>query len=64
MYVCSCHAIAEDVVCAAIDAGATSVDEVNERCGTGDDCGSCRVLIEELLAGVLHNHVPLTTGVA
>ena len=50
MFICSCKAVKERTVRAAIASGASSIDEVGRRCGAGTVCGGCHELIEELLA--------------
>jgi bacterioferritin-associated ferredoxin len=50
MYVCSCHAVTDRTVRAAIASGATTVGDVAERCGAGDRCGGCWPELERLLA--------------
>lgn len=50
MFVCSCEAVRERTVRAAIASGASTIEEVGSRCGAGVACGGCHELIEELLA--------------
>lgn len=47
--VCSCHAINDRAVCAAVGAGATTVEDVMAVCGAGRTCGGCVPVIETLL---------------
>lgn len=49
MFVCSCRAVSDRTVRAAIAAGAASVDEVIERCAAGGDCGGCWPELQRLL---------------
>ena len=49
MYICSCKAVKERTVRAAIASGASTLDEVGRRCGAGTVCGGCHELIDELL---------------
>jgi bacterioferritin-associated ferredoxin len=49
MYVCMCHAVTEDQVKQAIDAGANSPRQVAQGCKAGTDCGSCVRRIQALL---------------
>ncbi|HZU85744.1 MAG TPA: (2Fe-2S)-binding protein [Polyangiaceae bacterium] len=58
MYVCVCRAVTDGEVKAAIDAGASSVQEVTEACCAGEDCGACHDMIDELIAE-RRNLVPL-----
>lgn len=49
---CHCMRVTEREVKLAIRAGASTVDEVGERCEAGTGCGSCRGGIEVLLRQV------------
>jgi bacterioferritin-associated ferredoxin len=49
MYVCICRAVTEREVKSAIDQGAKTVQAVTRSCCAGDDCGACRVVIEDLI---------------
>ena len=48
--VCLCRGVSERKVLRAIERGATTVEEVTERCGAGGTCGGCHPTIDELLA--------------
>ena len=50
MYVCSCQAVTDREVCAAIDDGACSLLGVARECGAGVTCGGCQPLLRQLLA--------------
>ena len=50
MILCSCKAVNDQAIKAAIDAGARSVEDVAERCKAGSRCGGCRPAIQEILA--------------
>lgn len=41
MYACVCAAVSTAQVDAVILAGASSVDEIGDRCGAGTGCGTC-----------------------
>lgn len=51
MYVCICAAVTEAQVRACIDAGASTAQDIGDRCWAGTGCGSCldrlEVMIEE-----------------
>ena len=47
--VCLCNAVAERQVRAAIDHGASDVDQVIAACGAGGNCTGCHPTIERLL---------------
>ncbi|MFD7591485.1 bacterioferritin-associated ferredoxin [Kitasatospora sp. NPDC059812] len=49
MYVCMCHAVTEDQVKKAIDAGAETPRQIARGCKAGTDCGSCVRRIQALL---------------
>ena len=50
MVVCHCNAVNDRAIRAEILAGALDVDEVAERCAAGAHCGSCRPIVEALIA--------------
>ncbi len=48
--ICTCFGVSEESITAAISAnGYTEVEEVSETCRAGSGCGSCRMLIQELV---------------
>lgn len=48
--ICSCFGVSEDRINEVItSSNAVSVDDVTEACNAGGGCGSCRILIQELL---------------
>jgi NifU-like protein len=48
--VCSCFGISEDSIEAVIEAnGFTNTDQVADVCRAGSGCGSCRMLIQEMI---------------
>lgn len=49
MYVCLCNAITDKQVIEAVDAGATSVQELGDRLGVGTCCGCCVEMTLELV---------------
>ena len=52
MIVCVCRGVSEREIAEAIREGACSIDDVGRSCaGAGRDCGTCRPLIEDQLAG-------------
>jgi bacterioferritin-associated ferredoxin len=50
MIVCHCQVVSDRRIRAEIEDGATTVDEIVDRCGAGARCGSCRPTISVLLA--------------
>lgn len=49
MYVCSCRAVTDRTIRAAIASGAESIEEIAARCGAGARCGGCWPALAELL---------------
>ncbi len=49
MFICSCLAIADRTVEAAIAAGSATVQQVTERCGAGGNCRGCWPELQRLL---------------
>lgn len=64
MVVCHCHAVNDRSIRAEIEAGAVDADTLAERCGAGGRCGSCRPVIEAILATVAGTRVALRTAAA
>ncbi len=58
--VCSCLAVSDRKVVKAIAQGASTVDEIGERCGAGTCCGACHPSLEALL----RTHAPVRSDVA
>jgi bacterioferritin-associated ferredoxin len=48
--VCSCHVVRAEEIRSEVRLGATTVDEVADRCGAGSRCGGCRRAVECLIA--------------
>lgn len=49
MYVCVCRAVTESQVHRCIAEGASTIEDVSQRCGAGTGCGSCVERIADLL---------------
>jgi bacterioferritin-associated ferredoxin len=49
MFVCSCRAVTDRTVDAAIVTGASTIRDVAERCGAGSRCGGCWPELQRLL---------------
>ena len=55
--ICTCFGISEDSIVAAIAAnGLTHTEQVADACRAGSGCGSCRMLIQELIDSVEMSH--------
>ena len=52
MVICHCTAVNDKAIRAEIEAGALDADALAERCGAGSRCGSCRPVLEAILATV------------
>jgi bacterioferritin-associated ferredoxin len=52
MVVCSCRAVTDRTVHAAICAGANSIDELASLCTAGTRCGGCWPELQRLLAEI------------
>jgi bacterioferritin-associated ferredoxin len=50
MILCSCRAVNDRTIRAAIEGGAQNVDEVSQWSGAASRCGGCRPAIQEMLA--------------
>ncbi|HEX3946534.1 MAG TPA: (2Fe-2S)-binding protein [Acidimicrobiales bacterium] len=53
MLICSCKAVNDRTVRAAIGSGAATVDEVTRRCKAGGGCGGCHSMLQRLLSECL-----------
>lgn len=49
MIVCVCANVSERKLRATIAGGATTLREIERRCGAGAGCGECRALVRECL---------------
>jgi bacterioferritin-associated ferredoxin len=49
MYVCSCRAVTDRTVDAAIASGASSIEEVASRSTAGSRCGGCWPTLQQLI---------------
>ena len=49
VFVCSCRAVTDRTIRAAIASGARTVEDVGDRCGAGTSCGGCWPVLRELL---------------
>jgi bacterioferritin-associated ferredoxin len=49
MILCSCRAVTDRTIRAAIAAGAHTIEDVARLCGAGSACGGCTPALAELL---------------
>jgi NifU-like protein len=47
--ICTCFGVAEDTIVSLIEKGASEVSDVSAACNAGLGCGSCQMLIRELI---------------
>jgi NAD(P)H-nitrite reductase large subunit len=48
--ICHCSAVKERAIVKAIHHGASSIDDVRNRCGAATQCGGCEDAVVDLLA--------------
>jgi NifU-like protein len=54
--ICTCFGVSEDTIIKTIERDApTDISEVSAACKAGTGCGSCRMLIQELIDSYRHN---------
>jgi len=49
MFVCLCHVTTDSEIQSLIADGASTVDQIGQRCGAGTGCGACRPQIHQML---------------
>jgi NAD(P)H-nitrite reductase large subunit len=54
MIVCHCALVTQGELLAAIEDGATSLDELTSRCGASMHCGGCRPAVARILESPTH----------
>jgi bacterioferritin-associated ferredoxin len=60
MYVCHCRGVTDHTIDDELDRGASSIEELADRCGAGAECGGCWPELERLLH--LHAQPVLATA--
>jgi bacterioferritin-associated ferredoxin len=58
MYACVCFCVTEEEVAAEVADGASTEEEVGERCGAGTSCGTCVERLGCLIAAALRDRAP------
>ncbi|MDL9937173.1 (2Fe-2S)-binding protein [Gordonia sp. ABSL1-1] len=51
MFACICRGVTEEEVHEHFDNGCRTLDDVGDRCGAGEGCGTCIERITEILGG-------------
>jgi bacterioferritin-associated ferredoxin len=64
MVICSCRAVTDRAILGAIADGASTVEEVADRCAAASRCGGCSPALERLLAENLERHRREPVGAA
>lgn len=49
MFVCVCHAVTDREIREAVDGGVDQIEQLEELCGVGTGCGSCRHVAQEII---------------
>ncbi len=49
MFVCLCRAVTDREIHEAVDNGVDHVDQLEEVCGVGTGCGTCKPMAQELI---------------
>jgi bacterioferritin-associated ferredoxin len=49
MFVCLCVGVTNQTVAAAVDAGASTSNQVADACGAGSECGRCRRTVRAII---------------
>ncbi len=49
MFVCICRAVTDKQIAEAVDEGADHITQLEESCGVGTGCGSCREVAQQLI---------------
>ncbi len=49
MFVCVCRAVTDHQIREAVDDGVHHVEQLEELCGVGAGCGSCKALAQQLI---------------
>jgi bacterioferritin-associated ferredoxin/NifU-like protein involved in Fe-S cluster formation len=56
--ICSCFGVSEETIRAAVAEGASTADDVSEACNAGSGCGSCIMLIGEIIDAEVREQFP------
>jgi bacterioferritin-associated ferredoxin len=46
---CSCHGVSERTIASHVEAGADSIEAVQDACGAGTSCGGCIGSLEDVV---------------
>jgi bacterioferritin-associated ferredoxin len=61
MIVCICRGASDRIISQAIDDGAESIRDL-QRCGIGDQCGSCHNVLRKMLAAAAAERAALAAA--
>jgi bacterioferritin-associated ferredoxin len=64
MFVCVCNGITDRQIEAAIDAGATSLEDLTTALGVASGCGTCAAFTRQLLSRALENRRTVSTSMS
>jgi bacterioferritin-associated ferredoxin len=59
MIVCSCYGVSDRTILKLIEDGAETPQEIEQACGAGGDCGSCKRQVCELVESEKKPTLPL-----
>ena len=62
MYVCLCQGVTDQDIVAAVEAGASSLGDLQKQLGAATGCGACREYTERLLGSTLSQVLPHQEG--
>ena len=59
MIVCCCYGVSDRTIRKLVEEGAETLHEVQEACGAGGDCGSCKRQVCDLIESEKKPTLPL-----
>jgi len=62
MIVCHCGPVSDSTIREVVRSGAHTVDDVGDACGAGVQCGTCRVLVAQIVDEMLEKVGPSGRG--
>lgn len=58
MIVCQCGPVSDSTIREVVRSGAHTVDDVGDVCGAGAQCGTCRILVAQIVDELLEKVGP------